>query len=245
MESEPAYPLVDSAVIPYGRRPLPLPPAVAPPPAAAAGIWSSLGAGVVLIAVAAGVAVVAHSSAPRSRPRPTTTPVGAAGRLQAPARRGGRDARGRRLGGSERRHHDRRVLGAAVRPLPSADADPGRAPAPGSRSTRPPWPSWRPHPWCRRRPRPSPCPPAPAACSAPPAGPWPRGPPSTSRVAAGSTLRLQQLLAQLGYLPVTFTPAGPLSAPQELAQPQEGTFAWRFAEPAALTGPVDRRARRT
>ena len=54
-------------------------------------------------------------------------------------------------------------------------------------------------------------------------------------VAAGSTLRLQQLLAQLAYLPVSFTPSGPLSAPQELAQPQEGTFAWRFTEPTALT----------
>jgi hypothetical protein len=53
-------------------------------------------------------------------------------------------------------------------------------------------------------------------------------------VAPGSTLRLQQLLAQLGYLPVSFTPAGQLAAPQELAQPQEGTFGWRFTEPAAL-----------
>jgi len=53
-------------------------------------------------------------------------------------------------------------------------------------------------------------------------------------VAPGSTLRLQQLLAQLGYLPVSFTASGPLAAPQELAQPQEGTFNWRFAEPAAL-----------
>ena len=53
-------------------------------------------------------------------------------------------------------------------------------------------------------------------------------------VAAGSTLRLQQLLAELGYLPVGFTPAGPVTAPQELAQPQEGTFAWRFSEPASL-----------
>jgi len=53
-------------------------------------------------------------------------------------------------------------------------------------------------------------------------------------VAAGTTLRLQQLLAQLGYLPVSFSPAGPLAAPQELAQPQEGTFTWRFAEPASL-----------
>jgi peptidoglycan hydrolase-like protein with peptidoglycan-binding domain len=53
-------------------------------------------------------------------------------------------------------------------------------------------------------------------------------------VSPGSTLRLQQLLAQLGYLPVSFTPAGQLAAPQELAQPQEGTFSWRFAEPASL-----------
>ncbi len=53
-------------------------------------------------------------------------------------------------------------------------------------------------------------------------------------VATGSTLRLQQLLAQLGYLPVAFTPAGTVTAPQELAQPQEGTFTWRFSEPAAL-----------
>ncbi len=41
-------------------------------------------------------------------------------------------------------------------------------------------------------------------------------------VAAGSTLRLQQLLAQLGYLPLSFTPAGPLSAPQEAANAQKG-----------------------
>jgi peptidoglycan hydrolase-like protein with peptidoglycan-binding domain len=54
-------------------------------------------------------------------------------------------------------------------------------------------------------------------------------------VGPGSTLRLQQLLGQLGYLPVSFTPAGAVVAPQEAAQPQQGTFAWRFAEPAALT----------
>ncbi len=53
-------------------------------------------------------------------------------------------------------------------------------------------------------------------------------------VAAATTLRLQQLLAQLGYLPVAFAPAGVVTAPQELAQPQEGTFTWRFAEPASL-----------
>ncbi len=54
-------------------------------------------------------------------------------------------------------------------------------------------------------------------------------------VATGSTLRLQQLLAQLGYLPVDFVPAGPLSAPQEAAQAQEGAFTWRSTEPATLT----------
>jgi len=64
------------------------------------------------------------------------------------------------------------------------------------------------------------------------------GQPSSVRftVAAGSTLRLQQLLAQLGYLPVSFTPAGPLVASQEAAQPQEGSFAWRWSEPASLEG---------
>jgi peptidoglycan hydrolase-like protein with peptidoglycan-binding domain len=54
-------------------------------------------------------------------------------------------------------------------------------------------------------------------------------------VGPGSMLRLQQLLGQLGYLPVSFTPAGAVVAPQEAAQPQQGTFAWRFAEPASLT----------
>ena len=59
---------------------------------------------------------------------------------------------------------------------------------------------------------------------------------ATFGVAAGSTLRLQQLLAQLGYLPVSFTPARPLTAPQEAAQAQEGSFAWRWNEPASLVG---------
>jgi peptidoglycan hydrolase-like protein with peptidoglycan-binding domain len=54
-------------------------------------------------------------------------------------------------------------------------------------------------------------------------------------VADGSTLRLQQLLAQLGYLPVSFVPAGPLTAPQEAAEAQEGSFTWRSTEPASLT----------
>ena len=53
-------------------------------------------------------------------------------------------------------------------------------------------------------------------------------------IAAGSTLRLQQLLAQLGYLPLSFTSTAPLSSPQEMAQPQQGAFAWRWAMPATL-----------
>ncbi|HWD51297.1 MAG TPA: L,D-transpeptidase family protein [Acidimicrobiales bacterium] len=54
-------------------------------------------------------------------------------------------------------------------------------------------------------------------------------------VADGSMLRLQQLLATLGYLPLTFTPARPLAAPQEAAQAQEGVFGWKGNEPATLT----------
>jgi peptidoglycan hydrolase-like protein with peptidoglycan-binding domain len=53
-------------------------------------------------------------------------------------------------------------------------------------------------------------------------------------VADGGTLRLQQLLATLGYLPLSFTPARPLVAPQEAAQAQEGVFAWKANEPATL-----------
>ncbi len=52
-------------------------------------------------------------------------------------------------------------------------------------------------------------------------------------VAPLSTLRVQQLLATLGYLPLSFTPAGPASAdPVEAATPQVGSFAWRWAMPS-------------
>ncbi|HEY7946887.1 MAG TPA: L,D-transpeptidase family protein [Acidimicrobiales bacterium] len=45
-----------------------------------------------------------------------------------------------------------------------------------------------------------------------------------------STLRLQQLLAQLGYLPVSFTPAGGAPVPaNEIAMAQLGTFSWRWS----------------
>ncbi len=45
-----------------------------------------------------------------------------------------------------------------------------------------------------------------------------------------STLRLQQLLAQLGYLPVSFTPAGSTPVPpNEIAMAQLGTFSWRWS----------------
>ena len=54
-------------------------------------------------------------------------------------------------------------------------------------------------------------------------------------VASGSTLRLQQLLAELGYLPVTFTPATPVTSPTQEGNDQVGTFAWRWAnQPMAL-----------
>jgi len=55
-------------------------------------------------------------------------------------------------------------------------------------------------------------------------------------VAAGDTLRLQQLLAQLNYLPVSFSPSGAVPAPADLAVDQAGTFSWRWPGlPSALT----------
>ena len=56
------------------------------------------------------------------------------------------------------------------------------------------------------------------------------------RVASGSTLRLQQILAELGYLPLSFTPASsdPVNPLYE-AVPQVGTFAWRWSLPSSLT----------
>ncbi len=53
-------------------------------------------------------------------------------------------------------------------------------------------------------------------------------------VAPGSTLRLQQLLAELGYLPVRFTPDRPLLSTRSAADPQQGSFSWKFAPPASL-----------
>jgi peptidoglycan hydrolase-like protein with peptidoglycan-binding domain len=58
-----------------------------------------------------------------------------------------------------------------------------------------------------------------------------------------STLRLQQLLAQLGYLPLTWTPASrsaisPGNANAELAaayRPPAGTFGWLSGYPSSLT----------
>lgn len=54
-------------------------------------------------------------------------------------------------------------------------------------------------------------------------------------------LRLQELLADLGYLPVSFTPSGPHTALTTAAQvaaiesPPSGTFTWRWTMPSELT----------
>ncbi|HEY7916862.1 MAG TPA: L,D-transpeptidase family protein [Acidimicrobiales bacterium] len=48
-------------------------------------------------------------------------------------------------------------------------------------------------------------------------------------ITQASTERLQQLLAQLGYLPLSFTPAAPLASPIEAVTAQTGTFSWRWA----------------
>jgi hypothetical protein len=53
-------------------------------------------------------------------------------------------------------------------------------------------------------------------------------------VADGDTLRLQELLAELQYLPVSFTPSGATNSPKDAAMPQFGSFAWRWS-----TLPVD------
>ena len=50
----------------------------------------------------------------------------------------------------------------------------------------------------------------------------------TFTVAQASTERLQQLLAELDYLPLSFTPTGPSSSPTEETAAQSGSFAWRW-----------------
>lgn len=62
-------------------------------------------------------------------------------------------------------------------------------------------------------------------------------------VPAGSTLRLQQLLAQAGYLPLRWTPSGgevrrtAAAEVQAAVRPPAGTFSWRYANtPSALKG---------
>ena len=56
-----------------------------------------------------------------------------------------------------------------------------------------------------------------------------------------STLRLEQLLAQLGYLPLTWTPSGTAIPPSDAAgqlaaaySPPAGTFAWQSGYPSEL-----------
>jgi peptidoglycan hydrolase-like protein with peptidoglycan-binding domain len=51
-------------------------------------------------------------------------------------------------------------------------------------------------------------------------------------VADASMLRLQQLLAELHYLPLTFSPTTPVARPRDLAEVQHGTFTWRWTPPA-------------
>jgi peptidoglycan hydrolase-like protein with peptidoglycan-binding domain len=62
----------------------------------------------------------------------------------------------------------------------------------------------------------------------------------TWTVPPGSTLRLQQLLATLGYLPLSFQPAAPVPATADAqvaaaVKPPAGTFSWRYGNvPSAL-----------
>ncbi|HVA03706.1 MAG TPA: L,D-transpeptidase family protein [Acidimicrobiales bacterium] len=50
----------------------------------------------------------------------------------------------------------------------------------------------------------------------------------TFTVAQASTERLQQLLAQLNYLPLSFTPQGRPTPPNQVLTAQAGSFAWRW-----------------
>jgi len=65
---------------------------------------------------------------------------------------------------------------------------------------------------------------------------------ATWHVGPGSTVRLQQLLASLGYLPVTFSSSTPIAdtpGAQEVAaiHPPSGSFSWRWSNvPSALRG---------
>jgi peptidoglycan hydrolase-like protein with peptidoglycan-binding domain len=55
-------------------------------------------------------------------------------------------------------------------------------------------------------------------------------------VAQGSTERLQQLLAQLGFLPLAFASTGTTPPPNQVVDPQPGSFSWKWSGlPASLT----------
>jgi hypothetical protein len=58
----------------------------------------------------------------------------------------------------------------------------------------------------------------------------------TFTVVAGDMLRVQQLLAQLDFLPLSFVPSVGTPAGKDLATDQPGSFAWRWSTlPAVLT----------
>ena len=57
----------------------------------------------------------------------------------------------------------------------------------------------------------------------------------TFTVESGSTERLQQLLAEAGYLPLSFTPSGGPPPANAVADVQPGSFAWKWSMPATLT----------
>ena len=62
-------------------------------------------------------------------------------------------------------------------------------------------------------------------------GTLPAGTSFSFTVADGDTLRLQELLAELDYLPLSFTPAPAAPAPASAAMPQFGTLRLALAEP--------------
>jgi peptidoglycan hydrolase-like protein with peptidoglycan-binding domain len=57
-------------------------------------------------------------------------------------------------------------------------------------------------------------------------------------VADGSIQRLQEILAALNYMPLTFTPSGAAPAAKDLAQAQPGSFAFRWQTLYTLMNPL-------
>jgi peptidoglycan hydrolase-like protein with peptidoglycan-binding domain len=193
-----------------------------------------MAAAVALVLIACGVAVALHgsrtaSAANRPRPAPPTTlapaPMTVALTTPAPGASG--------VDGAQA------IVLTATAPLPTATSDPTIAPAvPGSWSVAGPALTFTPT---------TALPPSTTYRITVPAGTRSvGGTAATTRATTvdfttgpASTMRLQELLAELGYLPFTWTPApgtAPVPPGQAMYQAPAGTFTWTWSgAPTTLT----------